>query len=62
MAYCACVLAMSNMKKTLRLTQCVLEECHFPSSTKGVFIQKELEEVAAWEEHRRGFLAKITIP
>lgn len=35
MAHCACFLGMSNVKKTLRQTQYVVEECHFPILVQG---------------------------
>lgn len=60
MAHCACFLGMSNVKKTLSQTQYVVEECHFPILLQGGVQPLELEEVAAWEEHRPGFLAKMT--
>lgn len=40
MAHCAFVLGTSDAGKTLRQTQYVLEECHFPFRSKAVFTQK----------------------
>lgn len=48
-AHCACVLGMSNVERTLGLTQYMLEECHFPSRSKAAFSQTSWRKwLAGW--------------